>query len=97
MSESDLERMFEPFYRGHDRSNEGYGLGLAIVRRLCSRFGWELHADSELGAGTEIRVEFPEATSSRLQKSKRRCKEQGARRKEQDTRSFDPCSLFLDP
>jgi signal transduction histidine kinase len=62
MSESDLERMFEPFYRGHDRSNEGYGLGLAIVRRLCSRFGWELHADSELGAGTEIRVEFPSAT-----------------------------------
>ena len=62
MSESDLERMFEPFYRGHDRSNEGYGLGLAIVRRLCSRFGWELHADSELGAGTEIRVEFPNAT-----------------------------------
>ncbi len=58
MSEADLERMFEPFYRGHDRSNEGYGLGLAIVRRLCNRFGWHLHADSELGAGTEIRVEF---------------------------------------
>ncbi|TVQ27321.1 MAG: sensor histidine kinase [Wenzhouxiangella sp.] len=58
MSEADLERMFEPFYRGHDRSNEGYGLGLAIVRRLCNRFEWELHADSELGVGTEIRVEF---------------------------------------
>lgn len=61
MSEADLERMFEPFYRGHDRSNEGYGLGLSIVRRLCDRFGWTLHADSELGAGTEIRVEFPQA------------------------------------
>lgn len=61
MSESDLERMFEPFYRGHDRSNEGYGLGLAIVMRLCDRFGWILHADSELGVGTEIRVEFPRA------------------------------------
>jgi signal transduction histidine kinase len=61
MSESDLERMFEPFYRGHDRSNEGYGLGMAIVLRLCSRFGWALHADSELGVGTEIRVEFPKA------------------------------------
>ncbi len=61
MSESDLERMFEPFYRGHDRSNEGYGLGLAIVMRLCSRFGWTVQADSELGVGTEIRVEFPRA------------------------------------
>jgi signal transduction histidine kinase len=66
MSESDLEHMFEPFYRGHDRSNEGYGLGLAIVRRLCDRFGWTLHADSELGAGTEVRVEFPRATFKRF-------------------------------
>jgi len=66
MSESDLEHMFEPFYRGHDRSNEGYGLGLAIVRRLCDRFGWILHADSELGAGTEVRVEFPRATFKRF-------------------------------
>lgn len=62
MSEADLDRMFEPFYRGHDRSNEGYGLGLSIVRRLCHRFGWKIHADSELGVGTEIRIEFPQAT-----------------------------------
>lgn len=61
MSEAELERMFEPFFRGHDRSNEGYGLGLSIVRRLCGRFGWALHVDSELGVGTEIRVEFPDA------------------------------------
>ncbi len=66
MSESDLERMFEPFYRGHDRSNEGYGLGLSIVRRLCDRFAWTLHADSELGVGTEMRVEFPQATFKRF-------------------------------
>ncbi len=61
MSEADLEQMFEPFYRGHDRSNEGYGLGLAIVRRLCRRFGWDLSADSEVGVGTEIRIDFPRA------------------------------------
>ncbi len=61
MGEADLEHMFEPFYRGHDRSNEGYGLGLAIVSRLCKRFGWDLSADSELGVGTEIRIDFPRA------------------------------------
>lgn len=61
ISEADMEHMFEPFYRGHDRSNEGYGLGLAIVRRLCNRFGWDLSADSELGVGTEIRIDFPRA------------------------------------
>lgn len=66
MSESDLERMFEPFYRGHDRSNEGYGLGMAIVRRLCDRFGWALEADSELGVGTEIRVLFDKTRFQRF-------------------------------
>lgn len=66
MSESDLERMFEPFYRGHDRSNEGYGLGMAIVRRLCDRFGWTLEADSELGVGTEIRVIFAKTRFQRF-------------------------------
>ncbi|MDT8408198.1 MAG: HAMP domain-containing sensor histidine kinase [Wenzhouxiangellaceae bacterium] len=61
MSEADLERAFEPFYRAHDRSNEGYGLGLAIVSRLCRRFGWPLEVDSEVGVGTVFRVNFPKA------------------------------------
>jgi len=61
MSEADLDRVFEPFYRAHDRSNEGYGLGLAIVSRLCRRFGWPLEVDSELGAGTMFRINFPQA------------------------------------
>lgn len=59
MSEADLERAFEPFYRGQQALREGYGLGLAIVHRLCHRFGWVLEADSELGAGTRISVRFP--------------------------------------
>nr|WP_240956035.1 HAMP domain-containing sensor histidine kinase [Wenzhouxiangella sp. XN79A] len=61
MTEEDLERAFEPFYRAHDRSNEGYGLGLAIVARLCRRFGWPLEAESEVGVGTSFRVNFPKA------------------------------------
>jgi signal transduction histidine kinase len=67
MSEADLERAFEPFYRAHDRSNEGYGLGLAIVSRLCRRFGWPLEVDSELGAGTIFRVNFPKAKTHLFQ------------------------------
>jgi signal transduction histidine kinase len=68
MSDTDLERVFEPFYRAHDRSNEGYGLGLAIVRRLCRRFGWPLEVDSELGSGTQFRVNFPKANPHRFQR-----------------------------
>jgi len=67
MSETELERVFEPFYRAHDRSNEGYGLGLAIVSRLCRRFGWPLEVDSEVGAGTSFRVNFPKASSIAFQ------------------------------
>ncbi|MFU8832439.1 MAG: sensor histidine kinase, partial [Wenzhouxiangella sp.] len=63
MTETELERVFEPFYRAHDRSNEGYGLGLAIVSRLCRRFGWPLEVESELGEGTVFRVNFPKARS----------------------------------
>ncbi|MEM1081381.1 MAG: HAMP domain-containing sensor histidine kinase [Pseudomonadota bacterium] len=70
MSESDLERAFEPFYRAHDRSNEGYGLGLAIVNRLCLRFGWPLEADSELGSGTVFRVSFPKAKHTPLKSNR---------------------------
>lgn len=61
MGESEIDRMFQPFVRGHDRSNEGYGLGLAIVRRLCDRFAWDIKLDSQEGVGTEIRIEFPRA------------------------------------
>lgn len=68
MSEADLERIFEPFYRAHDRSNEGYGLGLAIVSRLCRRFGWPLEVDSELGAGTVFRINFPKASRQTFQR-----------------------------
>lgn len=59
MSDGEVERMFEPFYRGQDRSTPGYGLGMAIVRRLCDRFGWPLSVTSEPNVGTEIRIEFP--------------------------------------
>ncbi|MEX0915290.1 MAG: HAMP domain-containing sensor histidine kinase [Wenzhouxiangellaceae bacterium] len=68
MSEADLERAFEPFYRAHDRSNEGYGLGLAIVSRLCRRFGWPLEVESELGSGTVFRVNFPKARTQSFQR-----------------------------
>lgn len=61
MTETDLQRAFEPFYRGQRASSEGYGLGLAIVYRLCQRFGWRLEADSELNAGTRVTIHFPKS------------------------------------
>jgi signal transduction histidine kinase len=63
MSASDLERVFEPFYRGESgtgssASSGGFGLGLAIVRRLVQQFGWSLTVASELGQGTCVDLDF---------------------------------------
>ncbi len=56
-----LGRIFERFYRVEkDRSRErgGSGLGLAIVKHLCQAMGAEVSVRSELGQGSEFRVQF---------------------------------------
>lgn len=57
-----LGRVFERFYRvDRDRSRErgGSGLGLAIVKHLCQALGATVSVKSELGKGSEFRVQFP--------------------------------------
>ncbi len=57
-----LGRVFERFYRvDRDRSRErgGTGLGLAIVKHLCQALGATVSVKSELGRGSEFRVQFP--------------------------------------
>ena len=44
--------------RSHSGKHGGFGLGLAVVKKLCDRAGWRLKVDSELGKGTTFRIEF---------------------------------------
>ncbi|WP_431065941.1 sensor histidine kinase [Methylotuvimicrobium sp.] len=60
MEQKQLKQVFEPFYRAQDGQN-GHGLGLTIVKRLCNRFGWKLKIRSKPGEGTAISVVFPKA------------------------------------
>jgi signal transduction histidine kinase len=61
---SALSRVGERFYRGARLSgDDGIGLGLAIVRRICDRFGWRFEIDSAPGAGTRASVRLPLPTS----------------------------------
>jgi len=43
-----LDDIFKPFFS----EQGGEGIGLSLVKRICIRYGWQLHVDSELGAGT---------------------------------------------
>ena len=52
MNSEALARIFEPFYRADGGRQQGVGLGLPIVRRLCERCGWRIELDSREGQGT---------------------------------------------
>ncbi len=57
-----LPHLTEPFYRvdaGRSRESGGTGLGLSIVNRSVSRHKGRLQITSEVGKGSQVRIEFP--------------------------------------
>lgn len=59
IADCELQSVTEPFVRG--RNSQGFGLGLAIVNRLCRRFNWQFEIESEVGKGTTVRLIFAPA------------------------------------
>ncbi|HET6830559.1 MAG TPA: ATP-binding protein [Solirubrobacterales bacterium] len=53
------DRVFDRFYRGSGSlEREGFGLGLAIAKRMVDVMGGEISVDSEAGMGSTFRVEL---------------------------------------
>ena len=62
ISPQDIPRLFERFHRGtasRARSNEGSGIGLALVKELVALHGGRITAASEPGTGTTFTVCIP--------------------------------------
>ncbi len=48
---ADLEKIFEPFFRGSRPEGEGTGLGLSIVKRIAENLGGGITLENILGVG----------------------------------------------
>jgi two-component system sensor histidine kinase SenX3 len=65
---SDLERVFERFYRvdrARSRGTGGTGLGLAIVRHVAGNHHGEVSVESQEGAGSTFRLRLAAAPAAR--------------------------------
>jgi signal transduction histidine kinase len=72
LPEQDVGRIFEPFARtdrGRSRAEGGYGLGLALVRRVAEAHGGRVLCQPRSGGGTSFELWLPLAEAGHHQPS----------------------------
>ena len=63
INETELDRIFERFYRvdpARSRESGGTGLGLSIVKHIAANHGGEVKVWSSLGVGSTFALRIPE-------------------------------------
>ncbi|HKZ36830.1 MAG TPA: PAS domain S-box protein [Chryseolinea sp.] len=66
ISESNLARIFEMFYRAPEQS-DGSGIGLYIVKNAVEKLGGQIYVASRIGQGTRFNIILPNRVNSVLQ------------------------------
>ena len=64
----ELDRVFDVFYRGDEnRSVEGLGIGLSVVKQLVESAGGTISVQSQKGSGTKFIIRLPVAEAGEKQ------------------------------
>ncbi|MCX7544443.1 sensor histidine kinase [Marinicella gelatinilytica] len=58
VNESELPKLFERHYRANKTSSKGSGIGLAIVKRLCELYNWDIEIRQNKTAGLTAILTF---------------------------------------
>lgn len=61
IAEENREKIFSRFFtvdKSHGGKNGGFGLGLAVVKKICNKSGWKISVESTPGEGSVFTVEF---------------------------------------
>lgn len=61
ISEENMNKVFSRFFtvdKSHNGKNGGFGLGLAVAKKICQNSGWKIGVQSKLGEGSKFTVEF---------------------------------------
>jgi signal transduction histidine kinase len=59
MDNEEAKRMFERFFRGKGTREEGHGIGLSLVKQICSLYNIGIKVVSKKDKGTTIFLHFP--------------------------------------
>lgn len=58
IASSDIEKIFDQFYKVNSQNTLGSGLGLSIVKSIVEIHGWNIEVNSTLNKGTSFRISF---------------------------------------